>query len=131
MTKEWMRGLTKRYKVPQSALAHLAGPTAPMLSLWFRDMYDMPEFLIDRLDLTLRAMLRLQERSGLPIDWSKPHMLRDKIEEGIAELRQERSKALRAKFEANDRAPVTDETETEPGPDICEILGTQDSGCNC
>jgi hypothetical protein len=130
MTKEQMRDLMKRYKVPQSALAHLAGPTAPMLSLWLRDMYDMPEFLIDRLDLTLRAMLRLQERSGLPIDWSKPHMLRDKIEEEIAELRKARSKALRAQFESLNKATVMDEPDND-ALNVAELLGTEDSGCNC
>jgi transcriptional regulator with XRE-family HTH domain len=124
-----VREVAKQEGFTQTAVALLSGLPASHLSMWFREIDEPTPTLRDRVLLTVRAMARIQKRAGVPIDWSRPHLLRAQIEEEITELRKERSKALRAEFESRDKPIVTDESDND-ALNVAELLGTED-GCNC
>lgn len=119
-----LRKLMTQHQIPYSAVAHLSGAPGPMLSLYLRELADLSPAMKDRVVLTLLAMIRKQKQAGVPIRWSRPHELRQAIEEGVIELRAERSAELRRKFEESLLADA-------PGPDVCELLGLDDSNCSC
>lgn len=124
MTVEELRQIMTKHNISLQALSHLSGLPAPHLSTWFRGLDTPTDTMRDRVYLTIQAMVRLEKKSGLPIRWSQPVQIRAALENEIIELRAERSAELRRQFE---KSLVAD----APGPDICELLGLDDSNCNC